>query len=436
MLPIPRSPQWFPWMAGLVCALIASFLLPRHDPFPYAVKSGHFWKYQDLRAPFDFEAARPAGEGAVAPVGDVYYQLDPAVGRAQKLRLTELINTQVKISKQDAQYEDLVVNSRAYSAYGQALLDAIYKRGIIKERPDGTHFVLLNTGNTTLKVPSDSLLLVRDALEVVTDSLPFSTLRQPELLLPLIEKVLSPNIFYSDSLTSLHLGGRLAGQAGTGIAVKAGELIIRKGEQITPEKAAVLHALSALLQDTNTWKVDAGYLIFCILGMFSLLGWLRFYRPAAFYNKDRLLLALVLVPLVLLLILGCYSLGAAVPLMLPLYLMPLMLRPLFGLRTSIVIWSVPVILTGFALDWGMLWVSVQIAGAGLGLMQNGRVESWTDRVKALGYIFGAQTMVWLAFVLAEKAPDTIWTTDTVVFLAIAAILSIAQSVLVRFFQVR
>jgi hypothetical protein len=256
------------------------------------------------------------------------------------------------------------------------------------------------------------------------------------LLLPLIEKVLTPNIFYSDSLTSLHLGGRLAGQAGTGIAVKAGELIIRKGEQITPEKAAVLHALSALLQDTNTWKVDAGYLIFCILGMFSLLGWLRFYRPAAFYNKDRLLLALVIVPTVLLLILGCYSLGAAVPLMLPLYLMPLMLRPLFGLRSSIVIWSVPVILTGFALDWGMLWVSVQIAGAGLGLMQNGRVESWTDRVKALGYIFGAQTLVWLAFVLAEKAPDTIWTTDTVVFLAIAAILSIAQSVLVRFFQVR
>jgi hypothetical protein len=66
-------------------------------------------------------------------------------------------------------------------------------------------------------------------------------------------------------------------------------------------------------------------------------------------------------------------------------------------------------------------------------MLNDWVNSWADRIKALFLVFGVQVMVWLAALMAEKLPETLQSTDSVLFLAIAAILSLSRSILYRFF---
>ena len=434
MLPKSVSPDRLAWLTGILTALLAAFLLPRNDPFPYSFKTGHYWNYPDLHAPFDLQATvRRDSISDRLPIQ--YFTENAEIAFQQKQLLHQLIEAQAKISRNDAQYEDLIAHTGSYQAAGSALLDEIFRRGIVLQQPDTSAILWLHNGDRAVRMIPDSLVLFSDAPRTAGDLLMAgSAVRQPELLAPLVEKALKPNIFFSDSLTRLFLGGRLPTDIPDAVSVRRGQLIVQRSEQITPEKAALLDTLADTLRAAPHWRADWGYLLFSMLGIFSLSGWLKYYRPEAFLHRRKLLLAQGAVLTALALIAATYRAGAAVPLLLPLYLMPLALRPVFGLRTAIVIWSVPVILTGFALDWGMLWASVQIAGAGIALIQNDHVHTWKDRSVTLGVIFLAQTLVWAAFFLAEKAPEAVRTFDTILFIGIAALLSLTRAMLVRFFK--
>ena len=420
----------FVWTMGLLASLLAAIILPRATAFEYRYSIGRTWNYEDLTAPFDFVVSDGPSSNDIKTTTP-YYVMDQNIVREKKTMLSNLIQNQIKLSKQDTEYEDMIANVGAYRALGMSMLDAIYRRGIIEVKPKNSDAIAF-VGHTNTQIPVSSILSMSDAVEMATDSLPFSTLRQPELLLPMIEKSLSPNVFFSDSLTSLLGNGS---RASVGLT-KKGTIIIKKGEKVDESVMLQLDSLSRSYQNDGAWKEILGYLLFCCVAFMSLLGWLLLYQPEILIGWKNLAQLLAIIVGILVLISGCHYLGNAVPLLLPIYLIPLIMRPKFSLKSSIVIWSVPVILTGFALSWGMLWVSIQVAGAGVGLLLNDRVASWSDRIIALVIIFSVQTLVWFASLLADKVPMTMQTTDSVVFLAIAALLSISRSVLVRFINFR
>jgi cyclic-di-AMP phosphodiesterase PgpH len=420
----------FFWTMGLFSSMLAAFILPRTTAFEYRYTVGRTWNYEDLIAPFDFLVSDGLQDIDIKTTTP-YYVMDQNVVREKKAMLGNLIQNQIKLSKQDTEYEDMIANVGAYRALGMSMLDAIYRRGIIEKKPKNNDAIVFVSHNNN-QIPVRNILSMSEAVEMATDSLPFSALRQPELLLPMIEKSLSPNVFFSDSLTAL-LGNESKPSIGL---TKKGTLIIKKGGRVDESVVLQLDSLSRSYQSGDEWKVILGYFLFCCIAFMSLVGWLLLYQPEILIGWKNLTQLLVIIICILSLISVCYYFGNAVPLLLPIYLIPLIMRPKFTLKSSIVIWSVPVILTGFALSWGMLWVSIQVAGAGVGLLINDRVESWKDRTMALVIIFSIQTLVWFASLLADKVPVTMQTTDSVVFLAIAALLSISRSVLVRFINFR
>jgi hypothetical protein len=424
----------FPLLPALLCALAGALLMPKTNLFPYSFKSGRIWTYPDFFAPFDVTLMpNDSVPDAVSklPVTP-FYVINPEIARQQKGIVADLIKEQVKISSQDAQYEDLVSNPGAYKNYAVRLLDYLYKRGIVQARPENSDFVVL-VGQSSRPIPVDSLLLVDDAVGIITDSLPFSPLRQPELLLPILEKVLVPNAFFSDSLTAADRG-HVQNPEIKQISYKKGDLVIRYNEEVTPAVAQVLTETAIRYDKCSNWKILSGYLLYSLLAYLSLLGWIYYFKSQVYGDQNKMLLMLVTILGIQFLIAVCFMVGIVVPFLLPLFLLPLMLRPYFGLRTSLVIWSVPVMLTGFSISWGVLWISMQIVGAGAALMMNDQVESWKERLQALCAIFAGQTLIWTAFLLADKLPDALKSADVIVFLAISVLLSISRSVMVRFSQ--
>ncbi len=415
------------WALGLLAALAAALLMPRVPAFDYRYSKGHAWLYDDLVAPFDFmlaDAPTDAQKESVVP----YYTMDASVAQQQKLELAQIIQQQAKVSRQDAEYDDFNANIGSYRAVAAALLDEVFRRGIAKEKPTRPDAVLVNA--VLAQVPAQSVLTLESASEFLTDTLPYSNLRQPELLLPMLEQVLAINVFYSDSLSLLYGNGQ---DAPVGV-IKKGTVLVKNGDRLDAETVARLDALRRASHSSDKWSIWAGYALFSLVAFASLWGWLFFYAPEVFTDKRQMAFIAGLVLVTLALVLACHHAGHAVPLLLPLYLLPLMLKTRYNLKTAIVIWSVPMLLVGFALNWGMLWVSIQVAGAGVGLLLNDQVANWRDRVLALIAIFGTQALVWAAAVLADKAADGMRHSDVLVFLGIAAILSMSRSVLVRFFQ--
>lgn len=421
-------PVWW----ALAAALIAALVMPRQSPFPYRFEKGQPWNYPALKAPFDFEVLHPEElvreelnrvENEHAP----YFLLRSELGRQQKRRLEELLNGQTRISRNDAQYEDLVRNPAAYLNFGQGILQYLYDRGIggtelenlLKDNP-GAQLYLVN-GNTETKIQAGNLFTLHSAQNFLTDTLPYSPLRQPELLLPILEQVLVPNVIYDDSTTNAMKRRKIAAVVSTGITVRKGEEIVRKNDLITEEIYRKLDSLSQRFDLPNSFRMVAGYAILSFFAFGLFFFWYRETQPGLWQKRETALLPAVLVLCLLLLISFSAWIGYVVPLLLPLWALPLLLQRFYPARVSWATWILLLLLSTVSLDWSAGWLLIQMTGAAamVVLPHFQGEDSWARRAILTAATATLQTAVWLAAILAGKIPIALQTIDVALFLLAA-----------------
>lgn len=434
------------WLLALPFACVAALLMPRQSAFPYTFQVGQPWNYHALKAPFDFEVmypeeqVRPAVEQINAEHGP-YFLLHPEVARQQKRQFARLLDEQINIGRHDAQYDDLRANAGVYLGFGQQMLDLLYAQGVANANEAAFQatpgFVFVVVGNNERRVPVRSLQTVASAMNFLTDTLPYAPLRQPELVLPMLEKVLIPNLLFSDSLTSASLRKKLATVMSTGVAIRKGETIVERNESISNDVYLKLHSLHRRYDEPKGWLVAVGYGLLAWLAFGIFFFWLAQTQQAEYRSRRaHLLPALLALFGVVAVGFGC-RVAAAVPLLWPLWILPVLLRRSYGGAIGLGVWGMVVFLTTISLDWGAGWLVVQGTGLAVALIlltkerpvgssqMDGLVTySWRARALAVGCIAALQTMAGLAAGWAGKIPDALWTTDSIVFLFAAAAFSL------------
>lgn len=427
VLPAGKNSLLAPAWLSLAAAVLAAMVMPQYSPFPYHFEKGHPWNYQTLKAPFDFEVLYPEEQvrkqlDSINTAHAPYFIVYPDVARVQKRRFTELVQEQARISRQDAQFEDLVRKPGAYIAFGQQLLDAIYLRGLggpeldelLRNNPNAPLFVVKN--NQEQRTIASALLTMRGATDFLSDTLPFSPLRQPELILTMLEKTLTPNVIYSDSLTTTAKRRKIAAVVSTGISVRKGETIVKKTDLVNDDIFLKLNSLSRRFDAPKSILVVSGYALLALLTFGFFFFWL-YQEHAYLWENSEYLVLLPTVMLVLILFVNLTGwLGAAVPLILPLWGTPLILRNKYSAGVGKAVWVVVLLLTTFASDWPGGWLALQLAGIASAELLFNPTSSW--RAKALSALAttALQTVAWLAGMLAGKIPAALQSADTILFL--------------------
>ncbi len=403
--------------------------MPRQSAFPYSFQAGQPWNYHTLKAPFDFEVLYP--EDQVRPAVDrinaehgPYFLLDNEVTRQQKQRFVQLLEDQIRISGHDAQYDDLRANAGTYLSFGQQMLDLLFARGIADpnepafQATPGHVFVV--AGNNERRVFVRDLLTVNSARDYLTDTLPYAPLRQPELVLPMLEKVIVPNLRASDSMTTASLRRKMAAAMSTGVSVQRGETIIQRNELITPDIHLKLLSLARRYETPQGWEIVLGYGLLAALIFSVFCFWFAAGHARPGHSRAARLLPSLLALLGILGVGFGSQLGLAVPLLLPFWVLPLLLRPAYGPAVGLGVWGVVVVLTTVSLDWSAGWLVIQLAGLVGAFIFLLRADSWRSRAVAVAAIALLQTLTGLAAGWAGKIPDALWTTDSIVFLFAAA----------------
>lgn len=431
----PGKPGWSPWLLAALCAAVAALLLPRQAPFPYRYETGQPWNYRDLKAPFDFEVLYPEEQvrdelARVNAEHGPYFLQNNELARRQKRRLAELVEAQARISQHDPQFADLAANPGTYASFGQELLDKIYAVGVVSPESEGFRFddpnlaVYLWADNVERRVPLGSLLTVDKARDFLTDSLPFSPLRQPEMLLPLLEKVLVPNVFYSDSLTQAIRRRKLAAVMSTGVAVRKDELVVQRNELVTAETARKLDSLARRYEKPGGWQQLAGYGLLAFLVFTGLFAWMRRRQPDSWSRRDAVLFLPAAVLTIILAVNFTAQVGAATPLLLPLAALPFALRRWYAPELAWLAWVAAALLTAFALDWGISWLAIQTAGAAALAFWFERIGDWPARARAWAGVGVAQALAWLAAGWSGRLPGALFLPDVALFLLVAALLAV------------
>ena len=431
---LPTIPQDWPvrnhGLLAALCAAVFTILMPREENFPYKFQQGQPWSYRSLNAPFDFEVQYPEEQvrkelDRVNVEHAPYFRLDPELSRRQKKRFAQLVDEQVQISRHDTQFEDLVRNPAAYISFGSQLLDIIYSKGIVDPSEeafkDTPGFIYLISGNMEKKVPVQDVGTINHARNFLTDTLPFSPLRQPELILPLLEKSLEVNVQYSDSLTAVYKRRKLAAVIGTGIMVHKGEPIIQPGEIVTGELLQKLQSLK------GRYHVDHGPLSSLGTGLLALMAFIALlWSVFLFFPGDQRIFPLMTMSALLLsLSIGWLGrVGEAAPLLLPLWILPILFQKSAGkYKVGRLVWLTIVFLTMLNSNWASGWITIQLSGMISSLFFLERQTEWKARIIAGVGVWAVQLLSLTALAWSAQLPGTMHWTDGALFLLLSILLS-------------
>ena len=422
-----RLPRYH-WILALVCAVVFALLMPREELFPYHFQAGQPWSYRSLYAPFDFEVLYP-DEQVRTEVERVnsehapYFYLDPEVARRQKKQFARLVSEQAQISKHDTQFDDLVHNQAAYIAFGNQLLDIIYNNGIADPAEeafrDTPGFVYVVTPVSERKVPVKEVGTIHQAKDFLTDTLPFCPLRQPELILPLLEKSLTVNMHYSDSLGQAGKRRKLAAVTGTGVMVRQGEPVAQPGEILTTETVQKLQSLERRYHsdDAPLYPFGSG-----LLALFVFTGLLAVFYLQKAENSEVAFPVAAILTLSLSLAAGWLGrVGEAASLLIPFWVLPFFL----GREAGKSVWIAVLLLTTYACSWPSGWLFLQSAGYLSALIWLDQQPTWRRKIWMAMFSLVIQMLVLAGLTWSEKLPHSMYWTDAATFLALAAGLSLA-----------
>lgn len=280
-----RIPHFAKYVLVLGAVIALSFLFPTNAKFKYRFNIGQQWLYDDLYANIDFAINKSDKELAddkaiLARDFSPFYEVDLEVIKEQKKAFLIDFNEQLKRNR--AQFSDVSKNTEGYLNYGNYILEKLLTKGVLKpdtliQNRDKDFIINVLRENIAEKQTVQNLVTLENAKEWLSDTLPYSRLREPEFLLPLLEAHLVTNLSYNASKTREYKQQELDKISAARGMVKSGELIVPKNGIITP--ATYQKLLSYKEQYESDYSssrkfilILLGYLILCglILTLFMI----------------------------------------------------------------------------------------------------------------------------------------------------------------------
>ena len=257
---------------SLLVASMVIWLMFHGEPVAtrYNYSVGSIWNGDDLYAPFDFavvsraserqsreERARAATILFYTPVNDAASQAEEAlhrlsVPREEKLRLQEVLHEVYRKGYMEPPHD---------FSLGERQTFVLMEGNVGGERAISDYYTPASLyGVVQQCFSSDSAALVAERM--------------------LKDSVLKPSVAYDPLRTELELASRMAQTESSSQYVEAGELVVAKGERITPEKADLIHSLEQ--EQATRWGEhynpmgrNVGLLVLCLIAFGALFFFMK-----------------------------------------------------------------------------------------------------------------------------------------------------------------
>ncbi len=396
-------------------AVVIGFLFPREQQFKYEFEEGALWMHSDLYAPYDFpilksEEEREAERQALREKTAIY-RYDEAGPKRVEESFDEHFDRALSSVQQNNQMENVRQKPEIYKRYGKKLLQSLYETGIVELLPEhrakGPDFVItILRGNTAYPKTIQAVLDLAKAKARLSDSLPASGLLQPEFLLPLLEKVIKPNVFYSDSLTQKYIEEHLINsQIARGI-VREGEPIVARGERITPEiYQKLLSFRQAELKNGRQWSpyiILLGYLLLTSFIIGLLAVFLYVHAPEVYFDLKKLSFFLMWVMLyssLVYLVEQSLSLSAYI---IPFAVAPIIIKTFFSERLALFTHIIIIMMVSILSAQGYEFTILQLMAGIVAVMTNPDGRDWAAFFRSMLFIFLAYLVGHLGITLLQE----------------------------------
>lgn len=428
-----RFPRQFRvYLPLIVVFLVLVFIIPKTAKFPYDYKKGSPWMNEDLVAQFDFpvlkseaqlQQERDRASEQVVP----YYRQDPAVVQEMEKSLASL-----DLGRWETVRGDLAT-----------VLNKIYEKGVIAVHKDAAapSLVYVQRGKRAERTPLTEIYTEESAKQQLKD---FMTESCPDALsdslfdADKIYLLVQPNLMFDQQTTELVHDEAVNYISPTLGVVKAGSVIISKGEIVTAEVERMIESYRSEYDSGVGYDGAGAYQwissVLMALALVVVLFLAIYYCNSKIFTQfNKYLYLLMVFTLSAVAAASISGFSSAFYYMVPFTLVSLYLLAFFKQRvvfTVYVISLLPILL--FASNGIEIFVIYLVAGVVGMLVFEYFNRGWLQFVTAF-IVFLVMVLVWLSFRLAEGL-ESLSEYPMILYMAFGAFLSVAGYPLIYLFE--
>ena len=339
------------------CVIIIYFF-PKSGKFKYSFENGRPWQSDNLYAPFDFAIKKTdkeldAEKTKIKLATKVFFNKDTLV-------FNKSLN--LLYSKIDNPSNDSIINTlskrelKLIKNTSVTILSNLYSRGLLDQNYDykSSQVISLLINNKQVNSgyfsdfhkPEDLLTFINN--EIISLNVQEFKPQIVSILFDLAES----NISLNQSLTKNSIEEALANVSPNRGIIEKETLIISKGELVEGDKLKILESLkneyeTSSVSKTNYYLIISSYSFLVILSLLMIILFIRKFRKKIYLNINQLSLVFFNIPLLVLITTFVISVESSYVFVIPICILPLLLKAFFDSRIAFFVHSVTVMLLGF-----------------------------------------------------------------------------------------
>lgn len=343
------------------------YLFPKSGKFKYSFEKGKPWQSENLYAPFDF-AIKKSEEELQLEQKNVEDNASPFFNISKD----SVVSAKAAYTEQFAsKFPDTLLrnNKRLLFDAGIQILDDVYSKGILDKQytyPDAQLVVLLEDRNQTGTSNYSRFLKpveFRTYVErlIAEKQLSFYTSQYLSLFFDIVK----PNVYLNESITQNALTEELNKISQVRGHIAKETLIISKGEVVEGDTYKILESLqseyeSQVWSEANYNWILGAYTLLVALALLMLLLFLRKYRVEVYDNNTKVTFIFFNILLMVLLTTLVINYNSTYLYVVPLCILPLVLKAFFDARLGLFTHVITVLLLGFVVTNNYEYMFLQI----------------------------------------------------------------------------
>jgi len=387
--------------------ILVIYMLPKGGQFKYQFQKGKPWQYENLYAPFNFtikkdnktlEEERETIKRNAIP----FFDLDPDIPLAALQEFSVLLD----LSYQDSAW---TTPKNKVKQLGLNLVNKIYKNGVLGGSGDDylpEQLVNLRVDNKVRQTVF-SRVVQREELEALSQRETESITELSDIFTQIIATVVKPNLTFNAALTEASVQELLADINPNIGVVEKGARIIAKGEIVEGDKFERLNSLreqyqSQVWSQSNYKWLVFGYTLLVSLVFVMLYLFLRKYRPEIFEHNTKLSFIFINILLMIFVTTLVIKLDAAYVYLIPLCILPIVLKSFFDARLGLFAHVLTVLLLGFIVPNSFEFMFLQIIAAIVTILTVSELSKRANLFISVGQITGIYIVGYLAFFIIQE----------------------------------
>lgn len=431
----------------IMAIALVSWLSPKDSIFKYEFQIGSPWKHNDLFAPFDFailktkEQIEQDKEKALKGFRPYFNFYDKTTGD----KLKELENNFASLWTSDKKPgRKRRKDSLQSLKFAKNVFTEIESKGIIRtdnviegKPPDYRIKVIKN--NVVSDATIGDFLTIRSALDLVHSKVKSENRADSLLLINIISKALEQNVIYDKTKSESAMQELLNNISPTFGMMQKGEMIISKGELVTPEKNQILVSLKSMYEQEYGFTKHKYYVLLGIALLITMLFsleylFLRFYKYDFFNELKYVNLILISQVAIIALAFYVFSNYPDYVYLIPFVIIPIVLAAFLDHGTAIVIYLITIMLIGFFAPNSFEFFYTQFAA---GLIAVFSIGSWDHRYQIARtslFTFLTYLIVYISMLYSREGNLDSFSLHFVILTAISSVLLFLAFPIVFFYE--